>query len=108
MLDLASVRDESATREMTEQARRALYTIRGCPIPVVVYLNGDAIGGGAELALACDIRLQAAHARIGFVHARLAITSAWGGGPDLCKLIGGARAMRMMGRCELIDAQQAL
>jgi enoyl-CoA hydratase len=108
LLDLASVRDEPATREMTEQARRALDTIRSCPVPVIVYLNGDAIGGGAELALACDMRLQAANARIGFVQARLAITTAWGGGPDLCKLIGGARAMRMMSRCELIDAQQAL
>jgi enoyl-CoA hydratase len=108
LLDLAGVRDEPAAREMTEQARRALDTIRSCPVPVIVYLNGDAIGGGAELALACDMRLQAAHARIGFVQARLAITSAWGGGPDLCKLIGGARAMRMMSRCELIDAQQAL
>jgi enoyl-CoA hydratase len=108
LLDLASVRDEPATRAMAEQARRALDTIRSCPVPVIVYLNGDAIGGGAELALACDMRLQAAHARIGFVQARLAITSAWGGGPDLCRLVGGARAMRMMSRGELIDAQQAL
>ena len=62
----------------------------------------------AELALACDMRLQGAHARIGFIQAKLAITSAWGGGPDLCRLVGGARAMRMMSRCELVDAQQAL
>ena len=108
LLDLAGVRDEAATREMTDQARSALDAIRNCPVPVLAYLNGDAIGGGAELALACDMRLQAAQARIGFIQARLAITSAWGGGPDLCRLIGGARAMRMMSRCELIDAPQAL
>lgn len=108
LLDLAGVRDEAATREMTDQARSALDAIRNCPVPVLAYLNGDAIGGGAELALACDMRLQAARARIGFIQARLAITSAWGGGPDLCRLIGGARAMRMMSRCELIDAPQAL
>ena len=108
LLDLAGVRDEAATREMTDQARSALDAIRDCPVPVLAYLNGDAIGGGAELALACDMRLQAAQARIGFIQARLAITSAWGGGPDLCRLIGGARAMRMMSRCELVDAPQAL
>lgn len=108
LVDLASVRDEAATLAMTDQARGALDAIRCCPVPVVACLNGDAIGGGAELALACDMRLQASHARIGFVQARLAITSAWGGGPDLCRLVGGARAMRMMSRCELVDAPQAL
>ncbi len=106
--DLASVRDEAATLAMTDEARGALDAIRNCAVPVIGLLNGDAIGGGAELALACDMRLQASHARIGFIQARLAITSAWGGGPDLCRLVGGARAMRMMSRCELIDATQAL
>lgn len=106
--DLASVRDEAAVAEMTGQACAALDAIRRCPLPVLAYLNGDAIGGGAELALACDMRLQAAHARIGYIQARLAITSAWGGGPDLFRLIGPARAMRMMSRSELIDAEQAL
>ncbi|MBP0639610.1 enoyl-CoA hydratase/isomerase family protein [Cupriavidus sp. AcVe19-6a] len=108
LLDLSTVRDSAATIEMSDQARAALDVVRACPLPVIAYLNGDAIGGGAELALACDMRMQAAHARIGFIQARLAITSAWGGGPDLCRTIGGARAMRMMSRCELIDAQRAL
>lgn len=106
--DLANVRDEPAVLAMMEDAGAALDAIRNCPVPVLAYLNGDAIGGGAELALACDMRLQAAHARIGYIQARLAITSAWGGGPDLFQLIGPARAMRMMSRCELVESQQAL
>lgn len=108
LVELSSVRDETATIDMAEQSRVALDAVRACPVPVLAYLNGDAIGGGAELALACDMRIQASHARIGFIQARLAISSAWGGGPDLCQLVGGARAMRMMGRGELIDAPQAL
>lgn len=64
--------------------------------------------GGAELALACDLRLQAAHARIGYIQSRLAITSAWGGGPDLFRLVGPARALRMMARAELVEAETAL
>ena len=108
LVDLASVRDVPATTAMTDESRAALDSVRFCPVPVIALLNGDAIGGGAELALACDMRLQAAHARIGFIQARLAISSAWGGGPDLCRLVGGARAMRMMSRCELVDAPQAL
>jgi len=107
LVELSDVRDEAATHAMAERSRSALDTVRECPVPVIAYLNGDAIGGGAELAVACDLRLQAAHARIGYIQARLAISSAWGGGPDLCQLVGSARAMRMMARCELVTAQQA-
>jgi len=106
--DLESVRDEAAVMAMMEEAGSALDAIRLCPVPVIAYLNGDAIGGGAELALACDLRLQAAHARIGYIQAKLAITSAWGGGPDLFRLVGPAHALRMMSRCELVDAPRAL
>lgn len=106
--DLANVRDETAVLAMMEEAGAALEAIRSCPVPVIALLNGDAIGGGAELALACDMRLQSAHARIGYIQARLAITSAWGGGPDLFQLIGPAHATRMMSRCELVGAEQAL
>jgi enoyl-CoA hydratase len=106
--DLANVRDEPAVAAMMDGACAALDAIRHCPVPVLAYLNGDAIGGGAELALACDMRLQAGHARIGYIQAKLGITSAWGGGPDLFRLVGPARAMRMMSRCELIGAEQGM
>jgi len=52
--------------------------------------------------------MQAAHARIGYIQAKLAITSAWGGGPDLFRLVGPSRALRMMSRCELVAAEQAV
>jgi enoyl-CoA hydratase len=106
--DLASVRDEVAVMAMMEEAGAALDAIRNCAVPVIALLNGDAIGGGAELAVACDMRLQSAHARIGYIQAKLAITSAWGGGPDLFQLVGRSHAMRMMARCELVGAEQAL
>lgn len=108
LVELSQVRDEEATHAMADRSRAALDAVRLCPVPVLAYLNGDAIGGGAELAVACDMRLQASHARIGFIQARLAIGSAWGGGPDLCQLVGGARAMRMMARCEMVEAERAL
>ena len=108
LVDLASVGSEEATHEMADRATTALDAVRNCPVPILAYLNGDALGGGAELAVACDMRLIATHARIGFVHGRVGITSAWGGGPDLCALIGPSRAMRMMGRCEMVNAELAL
>jgi enoyl-CoA hydratase len=106
--DLSSVRDEAAVLAMMEEAGAALDALRNCPVPVIALLNGDAIGGGAELALACDMRLQSSHARIGYIQAKLAITSAWGGGPDLFQLVGRSRALRMMARCELVGAAQAI
>lgn len=106
--DLSDVRDEAAVMAMMEEAGAALDALRQCRVPVIALLNGDAIGGGAELALACDMRLQSVRARIGYIQAKLAITSAWGGGPDLFQLIGPAHAMRMMSRCELVGAEQAL
>lgn len=106
--ELDQVRDEASVHAMMDEAGGALDAVRNCPVPVVAFLNGHAIGGGAELAVACDLRMQARHARIGFIQSRLAITSAWGGGPDLFRLVGPARATRMMARAEMVDAPQAL
>jgi enoyl-CoA hydratase len=106
--DLSSVREAADARRMAEEARSALDSVRNFPVPVVALVNGDAIGGGAELALACDLRLMRDGAHIGYVQGRLAITSGWGGGPDLCAVVGPARALRMMSRCELVPAATAL
>jgi enoyl-CoA hydratase len=71
-------------------------------------LNGDAIGGGAELAVACDARVAAHHARIGFIQGRLAISTAWGGGIDLMTLVGPAKALQLLSRSEMLSAKEAL
>jgi enoyl-CoA hydratase/carnithine racemase len=106
--ELAAVRDGAALDDMLGRAQAALDAIRRCPVPVVALLNGDALGGGGELAAACDLRVFLAHARLGFIQARLAITPAWGGGVDLCQIVGGTRALRMLARTELVDAPTAL
>jgi len=105
--DLAQVRTRADTRRMAEQARDALEAIRSFPVPVVAALNGDALGGGAELAVACDFRVAASHARIGFIQGRLNIATAWGGGADLMRLVGPARALRLLAAAELLDAPGA-
>lgn len=106
--DLGAVRTREETLTMAAESRAALDAVRECPVPVVALVNGDAIGGGGELALACDFRVMSARAHIGYIHGRLNITTAWGGGTDLVALIGPARALRMTARCELIDADTAL
>lgn len=106
--DLADVRTETQTQAMVEACRGALDAVRNCPVPVVAVLNGDAIGGGAELAVACDFRLMRDGAHIGFIHARLSITAAWGGSADLYGLVNRARALRMTTRAERVPAALAL
>lgn len=105
--DLATVRAVEDAEDMSRQARAALEAIRAFPVPVVAALNGDALGGGAELAVACDLRVAAAHAKIGFVQGRLAITTAWGGGIDLHALVGPSRALALLARSDLLTAQEA-
>lgn len=106
--ELADVKGEVAARDMAEHAKLALAAVRAFPVPVVAALNGDALGGGAELSMACDMRIAAPHARIGFIQGRLAISSAWGGGVDLMRLLGPSVALQLLTRSEVLDAPTAL
>ncbi len=106
--DLASVRTQDGARAMADGAKQAFETIRRFPVPVIAALNGDALGGGAELAVACDFRVFAHHARIGFVQGRLNISTAWGGGVDLMRLVGPAIGLRLLSRSELVAGPDAV
>ena len=108
VVELTAVKTPEQINAMADHARDMLDKIRDCAAPVIAVLNGDALGGGAELATSCDFRLMRTGTHIGFIQGRLAINSAWGGGADLNALIGPARSLRMMARSELIEAQTAL
>jgi enoyl-CoA hydratase len=107
LTELASHRSAESAQALSVHGGRALDAIRGFPVAVVARLNGVALGGGAELALACDLRFAAAHATLGFIHSRLAIAPSWGGGLDLVRLVGPARALRLLATAEVLDAQAA-
>jgi len=108
LLDLEKVRTPSQTRVMARTARAVLDAVREFPLPVIALVNGDALGGGAELALACDMRVMSSAARIGFIQGTMNITPAWGGGSDLVQLVGPARALRILARSERVGARGAL
>lgn len=106
--ELDSMRSPEEARALSRRGRAALDQIRNFPVPVIAALNGHALGGGAELAVACDLRVSAPQAEIGFVQAQLGVTTAWGGGIDLALTIGDRRAMRILATAARLEASRAL
>jgi len=102
-----ALRSEADAGALFDHAAATLDAIRATPVPVIAALNGTALGGGAELAIACDYRLAAPHACFGFVQATLAITTGFSGGADLVALLGPARAMRVLAQAAVLGAQEA-
>ena len=76
--------------------------------PVIAAINGPAIGGGLELALACDIRIMNQTARLRLPELNLGLTPGWGGIQRLSRLIGGTRAKEMVLLAEPVMADKAL
>ena len=103
--ELMAVETAVQATEMSNTTRAAFQTIRDFPVPVIAAMNGDALGGGAEFAVACDIRVAAQHCRMGVIQGRLNISTAWGGAHDLIQLVGPATALRLLSRGEVIDMQ---
>jgi enoyl-CoA hydratase len=109
--DLKAYRAMSSPEELAETfgvVRGLLDDIESHPLPVIAAINGYALGGGAELALACDLRFAAEGAKIGLPQARLGIIPGWNGAERLMHVVGYARAMRMLLSCEQLSAKEAL
>jgi len=106
--ELDALRTEADTLLMSRRARAALDAIRRFPVPVTAALNGHALGGGAELALACDLRIATAQAELGFLQGQLNVTTAWGGGIDLLAVLGPARGLALLLEARRIPAAEAL
>jgi enoyl-CoA hydratase len=78
-----------------------------CGKPVVAAINGFALGGGCELAMACHIRIAAEHARFGQPEVKLGIGPGYGGTARLPRLVGRGRALEMLLTGGMIDASEA-
>jgi enoyl-CoA hydratase/carnithine racemase len=106
--ELEHMRSEADAASMARRMRATLDRLPQLPIPVIAGLNGDAFGGGAELAVACDVRIAAAHARIGFAQVTLGLMPAWGASERLAALVGRGRALHLLLGGQAIGADDAL
>jgi enoyl-CoA hydratase/carnithine racemase len=88
--------------------RNLLTSIQNLPIPVISAVNGVALGGGTEVALASDIRIASENASMGLTEARLAIIPGGGGTQRLPRIIGVAKAKELIFTGRRVDAQEAL
>jgi enoyl-CoA hydratase/carnithine racemase len=105
--ELSSLRDEPGAIAMASGRRELLDRLATFPAPVIAALNGHAIGGGAEVAVAADIRVAASDVTIAFAQVRLAIMPAWGGAERLAELVGRSRALLLIGTGRTVDAEEA-
>jgi len=94
--------------EFSREGQEMTMTIENSPKPVIAAINGFALGGGCEIALACDIRIAADNAKFSQPEVALGIIPGWGGTQRLPRLIGKGRAIEMIAGGEMVDAEEAL
>ncbi len=98
---------EDQGEAFARHGHRVFDAIATLPQVTIAALNGHAMGGGCELALACDFRVMVASGRIGQPESRLGIIPGWGGTMRLPKLVGDAMARKLMFSGDTIPAEEA-
>lgn len=106
--ELARHPEPEAGERLNRVMSAALNGLAALPMPVIAAINGDAIGGGCEIVTACDLRLAVAGARFSFRQVQNGLTTGWGGGHRLVRLLGQSRAMELLLTGRIFDASEAL
>ena len=100
-----------ASREDGARMSRRMTALLGRladgPRPAIAAVNGDVFGGGCEVLVSCHLRLAVAHARFSFRQAAMGVVTGWGGGVRALRLLGRARALRLLLTADVIDAAEA-
>lgn len=102
------LRTEEEAYQMLSKMGGVLHKLLTLNKITIAAINGAAVGGGCELATACDFRLATSTAKLGFVQGRLGITTGWGGATMLFEKMNHHEALKLLGQASLVTAKQAV
>jgi enoyl-CoA hydratase len=108
LVELAAYPAEADGARLAAVMSAALKLIEEAPFPSIAAINGHALGGGAELATACDLRIMSSEAQMGFVQLSLGLTPGWGAGQRLARLLGYSRALHLLLNAQVMPAEELL
>jgi 2-(1,2-epoxy-1,2-dihydrophenyl)acetyl-CoA isomerase len=100
--------DVATLGRLVDAGREVVTAIRESPKPVLAAVNGAAAGGGANLALACDMRIASTAASIGQTFVRIGLQPDWGGTYFLPRIVGASNALELMWSGRMVQADEAL
>ena len=100
--------DAKSGRAVSDRGQEVFRQIELCRKPVIACVNGVALGGGCELAMACTIRIASETAKMGLPEVKLGLIPGYGGTQRLVRLVGRGAALRMMLTATIVGAEEAL
>lgn len=106
--EFGNLEDVFSGREMALGGQDVMNTVAAMPIPTIAAVNGFALGGGLELALACDLRVASRTAKFGLPEVSLGLIPGYGGTQRLARLIGEGRALDLILTGRHVEADEAL
>jgi enoyl-CoA hydratase/carnithine racemase len=105
--DISQLRHYNLHTGLAAEMQRTFDVVEAFPKPTVAAVNGFALGGGCELAMACDIRIASDNARFGLPETTLSVLPGAGGTQRLARLVGTGRAIEMILTGRFVDAAEA-
>lgn len=104
---LATISSPEEMAGFSRSMQDVLDRLEDLPVPVIAAMEGPALGGGTEVALACDIRILGARSYFSFKYARVGVVPGWGGTRRLAGAVGGRQALLLLATASEVDPQEA-